>query len=620
MALSDDVIRKLENLVCDTTALVYVDGKPNGTAFFISEDLLLTCGHVVPEGCTVTIQPYRHRNGLPAEVRQRPGPDLALLRVTPDNGEPSPCVVLGLGFNSQDDCLAAGYPDLAGAPPGYEARAVKSHWRTEVATGDPQSLVIDPGQNVTYGMSGSPVVSTETGTVVAIVRTSKDPRDALGGSAIPISLAAEALPEEVGKLLETEIPAMKRWRDALGKCNWQRLDRSWDIANRIDLWITGNRMHWKVRLRSAGGRDIPHKGPKLGDGVAKAIFHWAQRGTDEVRLLGQLLARALFPGVMPPDLKALSSADSLLVCLHVPPGNDLADIPWELAADPFPQPPGGFLAADLRFRFIRIAADGAGSPPPPRPMLKPPGSIRVLSVVAQPAGWVHLGGIPKPTGGRHDWPDAQAMRDGLRASVARRGVTVTSLVPPLPIRLEEALRQHHDVLHYMGTGWLTPDGPKIVFANEKTPDSEQWDYVHNVLDTASQAGVRLVVLELLLPPEDKNLPQLTCSAFGDVIARTRTAMVLTNLPVYPDQCKTFNDEFYRCLSDGDTIEAAVQKARHNLKKGDPTGDPAGFGWFTVITGGQTGIRLVEREARDPNQPGPRVTEPPAEGTGDVRYR
>ena len=52
MPLRDDVIRRLETLLPETTALVYVDGKPNGTAFFITEDLLLTCGHVVPEGRT----------------------------------------------------------------------------------------------------------------------------------------------------------------------------------------------------------------------------------------------------------------------------------------------------------------------------------------------------------------------------------------------------------------------------------------------------------------------------------------------------------------------------------------------------------------------------------------
>ena len=376
----------------------------------------------------------------------------------------------------------------------------------------------------------------------------------------------------------------------------QRLGRSWAIANRIDLWIDGDRMHWDVRLSPAGGHDIPHKGPDLYNGIAKAIFHWAQRGTDEVRLLGQLLASALFPQNMPPDLKALSQADSLLVCLHVRPGNDLADIPWELAADPFSEKPGRFLAADTPFQFIRIAANSAESVP--APARKPPASVRVLSVVAQPARWVHVG-VPTPSGGRHAWPKAIAMRDGLRASVARSGLTVTSLAPPLPSRLEKALGQPYDVLHYMGTGMHTPDGPKIVFADETVPTSELWMDVRTVVEAAARAGVQLVVLELMRPPEDKDFQQFTCSACGDVVTGTVAAVVLTNLPVYPDQCKVFNDDFYRLLSGGASIEEAVQGARHSLRIGDPTGDSAGFGWFTVVvpadrhTPGRTGVARPE---------------------------
>jgi len=303
MELSEDVMKRLEELVPETTALVYVDGEPNGTAFFITEDLLLTCEHVVPED-KVTIQPYL-RKSRPAEVVRRAAGDidLALLRSRPDSDELSPCVVLGEGVDSYE-CLVAGYPVLEGTAPGYEPRAIRVHWRTDPATGSPQILVIDPGQIVTGGMSGSPVVSTATGTVVAIVRTSRGTQEALGGGAIPVSLATEAFPEEVGGALDGETRAMIRWRNALGRDNWQRLGRSWPIANRVDLWIKGDHMHWDVRLLPAGGHEILHKGPDLYDGIAKAIFLWAQRrhvrGTDEVRLLGQLLARALFPSDMPP--------------------------------------------------------------------------------------------------------------------------------------------------------------------------------------------------------------------------------------------------------------------------------------------------------------------------------
>jgi hypothetical protein len=182
MALSENTVRELGKVLPEATALVYVAGRPIGTAFFISDNLLLTCAHVGVED-TVTIRPFK-RECCSAEVISRAEPDLALLH-TPHSGKRSPCVVLGRGLDSYD-CLVAGYPRLDGADPGSEVRSVQVHLRKNVTGGD-QSLVIDPGQIVTYGMSGGPVVSTGTGAVIAIVRSSKDPTDALGGSAIPIS-------------------------------------------------------------------------------------------------------------------------------------------------------------------------------------------------------------------------------------------------------------------------------------------------------------------------------------------------------------------------------------------------------------------------------------------------
>jgi hypothetical protein len=625
MGLSDDTVRRLEDLVRETTALVSIDGEPKGTAFFISEQLLLTCEHVAVTE-TVTIQPYRRKSREAVVVQRRADLDLVLLRSLPDDGQPSPCVVLGRAVDSYD-CRVAGYPALKGADPGSEVRSAGVELRKSVSGGD-QSLTIAPGQNITFGMSGGPVVSTGSGTVIAIVRTTKDPDGALGGRAILISLAAEAFPE-VREMLDSESRAMIRWRNVLGPVNWQLLGRSWSIAERIDLWISGDRTHWDVRLRPAAGNVISHNGPDLYDGVAQAIFHWAQRrhvrGPDEVRLLGQLLARSLFPKPVPPELSALPKADSALVCLHVEAGNDLADIPWELAADPFSGELDQYLAADSPYQFTRIS--GARSEPvsPPRP--KPPSSVRILTVVAQPKLWVHPD-IPGLSGRSHPWPDALQIRADLDASIRRNSLTVTSLMPPLPRLMQDALRdavmdhRPYDVLHYMGTGMRERDGrPHVVFADDSDPNSELWIEVPSILDVAGRAGVRLVVLELMLPPFNEDLQQLTCSAFGDVVTGSVTTVVLTNLPVYPDQCQMFNDEFYRFLSRGASIEEAVQEARYSLKVSKPTGDAAGFGWFTVVTSNQTGVRLVVPPARDPTQTGTRGSdELPAEWSGDVRLR
>ena len=353
-------------------------------------------------------------------------------------------------------------------------------------------------------------------------------------------------------------------------------------------------------------------------------------GPDEVRLLGQLLARALFPALIPAKLAELRDADSVLVCLHVePPGNDLADIPWELAADPFSDKPDQYLAADPRFRFTRILPDHGKPAAPPVP--KPPPNIRVLTVVAQPKTWVHED-IPGPHGGRHPWPDASSMRAKLHASVGSNGLAVTSLEHPSPARVQEALKSEPcDVLHYMGTGTREQGAEAQIVFGDESSEAVLWADVRSILDSASSAGVRLVVLELMLPPEKtrvlfpargqraRDLPgpdlqQLTCSAFGDIVKDGVTAVVLTNLPVYPDQCEMFNHEFYRFLSRGESIEHAVQEARHVLQENKPAGDAAGFGWFTVVTGRQTGIRLVAPTPRDLTRTDARASgAPPLEG-------
>src|ERR1035441_8514653 len=99
MSLPEATIDQLKGLLSKATALVFVDGRPVGAAFFISDNLLLTCEHVVTTREvattheTVEIQPIG-RERRSAEVVSTDGADLALLRSHWDQGEPSPCVVL----------------------------------------------------------------------------------------------------------------------------------------------------------------------------------------------------------------------------------------------------------------------------------------------------------------------------------------------------------------------------------------------------------------------------------------------------------------------------------------------------------------------------------------------
>jgi len=67
--LSEGAIGRLKEVLREATALVVVDRQPIGTAFFIGDELLLTCAHVVA-GQVVEIWPYK-RERRPAKVISR---------------------------------------------------------------------------------------------------------------------------------------------------------------------------------------------------------------------------------------------------------------------------------------------------------------------------------------------------------------------------------------------------------------------------------------------------------------------------------------------------------------------------------------------------------------------
>jgi hypothetical protein len=612
-----DTIRRLKELLRDATALVFVDDRPIGTAFFISDDLLLTCEHVTTDS-VVTIQLVGRPSRLEAKVIASDTSDLALLRSRRVDDEPPTCVVLGRTLHQDDrDCFVAGFPREEGQPPGLEIFDVQAHPRTDLGGAD-QLLQIEAGKIVTWAMSGGPVVSTRSGAVIGIIRTSKDPTDALGGGAIPISRAGAAF-GEVAQIMTQTIPAMVPWRNALGRDHWQQLGKqSWDTEEHIDLWVSGGRKSWLISLAQAAGSGPARTGLDLGEEVAVAIFHWAQRrqtrGPDEVELLGRLLASALFPQPTAQHLSVARHTDRIVVRLHVEQRNDLADIPWELAALPGGRPAvpgqkGRFLATDPQFRFVRVD-DAAGSRIPAAPKLA--SSIKVLAAVAQPARWrfpeVHGTYNSEP----YEWPDARKMADRLRDVITRNEFKAEVHFSPRYSDVRNALTamadagKPYDVLHYMGTGQCgRNDEAVITFVDDD--DGESWEDLSNVLETASRTGVRLVVIELMLPPTGRNFQPLTLRTLGHVVGGCVSAAVLTNLPVHPNQCKMFNDKFYDELKSGESVAAAVQRARNKIMYDKPVEDAAGFGWFTIVTGPQSDFSLVSLQPKDPTMSGAQQT-------------
>ncbi|HEX6473122.1 MAG TPA: serine protease [Streptosporangiaceae bacterium] len=597
MSLPDATIDRLKRVLHDATASVYADGDFRGTAFFVDGRLLLTCEHVVPAGAEIEIEPMG-RARRPAEVVGRDeGIDLALLEAQVRDEPVNSCAVLDTKLTDGEYWLA-GFPREEGMCPGLEMRHFRAGPREHLQGGGYQMLQIGAGEIITWGMSGGPALNARTGAVAAVTCSSKDTADALGGGAVPVAAAAERF-EDIARLLKTASPAMVPWRNALGRDGWQSLGRSWNIGACVDLRVSGKRNAWQITLEPGPGHGLT--GRDLGEDVAEALFRWAQRrrvrDTDEVSLLGPLLASALFPRAVANHLSQVGQADNVLVRLHVEHGNDLADIPWELAAVPGEQ--DRFLAADERFRFVRVSDTdlGAGDSLPPAPPLPGPPAVRVLAAVAQPGHWQRHYPVvlPRHRGAPYRWPKASDLCARLRESVERAGFVAD--VPSLPrwSRVEDAIKTGtYTVFHFMGVGQRERDGTPLIAFVDADGNGESWVDPRLVIRTAAAHGVRLVVLELLLPPNHYDYDPLTPSALGDVITGSVTGVVLTQLPVHPRQCHVFNLSFYEALGRGESVETAVQAGRRTLKVDMPVEDAAGFGWFPLVTVPQSDIHLVSR--------------------------
>lgn len=456
MSLDDTTQQALKELLRDCTANVQVDGASKGTAFFLSNTLLLTCHHVVDGRDEVDVVPSGRKARRATVVQPNPGKqaDLALLRVEiVDSEEAPPSVLIQTPVLIEGDYFVAGFPREQGEEAGLEAFTVKGH-RRDGQDGSVDVLELQAGKQITFGMSGGPVLSLDHGAVVGVTRKSKDTEAALGGGAVPMSKATEAYPE-VAQLLSDPPVAVRRWRDTLGPTQWQLLTAlPWEMTKHIDLVLTGSRNKWCIKSEVTPEDGELLSAPNLGDDLTDAMFRWAQRrrlsGRAEVNLLGRLLAKALFPAAVSSDLKVLGQADQVTVRLHIGRDRDLADIPWEFAG--VPDRAEAFLAADPHFRFLRVDDQAR-----PRPLPPVGNGINVLGVICLPEQWE----FPELRYGesRYTWPKTTSITRGLGSHFAANPYAFKPMVNPTIAELRKELEEgSYDVLHYVGVVTSRPRG------------------------------------------------------------------------------------------------------------------------------------------------------------------
>jgi hypothetical protein len=583
--LGEERVGALKALLRQCTVNVRADGQSRGAAFWVSHNLLLTCQHVVADHVHVEVVPPGRSARKAAVVTTADGrtQDLALLRVELDEDDRPSAVLLAEGLEECDYYLV-GYPAEPGRDTGQEGFTVGGRPRDEA---DGQMLRLEAGQVITLGMSGGPVLSLASGAVVAVTRFTADIAAPYGGGAVPVGVAARCFPDDVAPLLSDPPVSVKAWRDQLGREAWRALGQTWDMATQVDLTVQGMISQWKICSEVAPEGE-PLTASDLGDEVTEAMFSWAQRrrlnGKAEVRLMGRLLARSLFPSTVQSHLGLLADADQVTVRVHVADegGTDipLTDIPWELSSVPGQET---FLAADSRYRFVRVVDDVAPARVDPVPR------IRVLGVVSLPHAW----GYPNWHGGqRLTWPGTDSIAAALAKHCRQPQIDYYPLRDCTNDELHDALDGRFDVLHFVGVGRrnVANEAQYAMVAND--------DGDHNFFETrdlfrwAGEAGVKVVVLEFTGPPKSTRYEPVSPSVLGPVLGGSLNAVVLTRFPAHPGQLSTFNNGFYRSISAGATVPEAVQDGRRRLFDNPTTDDAAGFGCFTVLTGPMSDIQLV----------------------------
>ncbi len=200
------------------------NGPEYGTAFFISEGLLLTCAHVVQGALSIKVKDSSGSNTLNVKARSvSPADDIALLEIdlqeSPEfkNHE---VVQLGVRAKSRDKVYSQGYTDAR--PAGDPVTAEIEDWFLHDNT---HKLKLKNGQFVP-GMSGSPLFNEETGQVCRIVSDTRDQGQDIGGLAVSM-VALQQLAPYLHRLLyhaSSDSPNETSLADLVRTLNAQTLD------------------------------------------------------------------------------------------------------------------------------------------------------------------------------------------------------------------------------------------------------------------------------------------------------------------------------------------------------------------------------------------------------------
>jgi hypothetical protein len=174
------------------TVRIDVNDEPAGTGFFVANGLLVTCAHVVlsddgrelPATSAITLhQAERSWAAKVDEIHFDAGklPDIAFLKV--DGATQIEAARLDTSWPLIGDHFSVyGFPDFF--PNGESSSSARYEGEAAGNSSNDGRLVKIADEQIRPGLSGSPVLNTRTGRVCAMMKSTRDRNDNLGGYAI----------------------------------------------------------------------------------------------------------------------------------------------------------------------------------------------------------------------------------------------------------------------------------------------------------------------------------------------------------------------------------------------------------------------------------------------------
>ncbi len=587
-------------------------GATTGTGFFIEPRQVMTCRHVVaaaiaPRTAAISVTGILSGSdqprSVPATIADIPSggwPDIAILSIA--EGAADSCVILdACEISSGTELMSGGFPAKAALP--YQGQLFTAGLLAEGKDQTRQLRIL--GDLVIDGMSGSPLVSLQSGLVVGIVGMTKHSGAMAGGFSTLFAHVLDELPR-LQPLVDRPAAAARQSIQAVGATNLKEAGRDrrtgarWSqtsVLPRIDLTIEQDTAvgygNWQIgvqntRAASAGIR-VPRSAADLGGDVIRAVDGWSRRqlitDAEEVRILGRVLDRALLPGEARSAVDDDLTVPPFLLRVCVDKAGGLSQLPWEYACGDGAVP----LSVNENLAFARFV-DAPGTPPPPQDR------VRVLGVIEIPDFESAEFRDYENESGRTIHPSEPEFCRVLSETFAgnKRIEFVPAVNLPGP-ELQDKLAEGWDVVHYLGFAWATAgrivisvgSGKRTTF-NPISIDDLRKDYL-----APSQCSV--FVAEFHRPPLGPDLgPPADPGAFTRLLRDELHAVVVTQHPADLVDFQNFNNSFYEQITKGEIVELAAQAGRSAVRSSvRPDPDVTAFGSFTLTTRRAGEVRLLK---------------------------